>query len=201
MWLVRIVIRLSRYRNLNPHLFRAWHTLFKHSSVMISLGRTTSCNQSRECTDGPKLVYYLLTYHSPLNYLFWPTIEKPSYACSKVGNVPHTAQGNAKTVQVINFFSLNWSSAVETEPKATIILRSRSWLQGQRSQDKNSMPMHIYPSCIAHRRRQATFGIPWTQEHLQESQGQGHGSEVRGHRTKIPCSCTPTPHGYSTNID
>ena len=32
----------------------------------------------------------------------------------------------------------------------------------------------------------------------QESQYQGHSSKVKGHRTKIPCTCTSTPHGQST---
>ena len=40
--------------------------------------------------------------------------------------------------------------------------------------------------------------IPWTQKCPQESQGQGRCSKVKGHRGKIPCQCTSTPHGWST---
>ena len=77
---------------------------------------------------------------------------------------------------------------------------ARSWLQGQRSQDRNSMPKHIYPSQIVHRYKLATLAsIPWTHGGPQESQGQDHGSKVEGHRTKIPCSCISTPHGWSTD--
>ncbi len=61
------------------------------------------------------------------------------------------------------------------------------------------MPMHIYPSRVVHRRRLATLAsTSWTQEGPQDSQGQDHNSYVKGHRTKIPCRCTSTPHENST---
>ena len=76
---------------------------------------------------------------------------------------------------------------------STRIPRSRSWLQGQRSQDQNSMLMHSYLSWILHRGRLATLAsIPWTQEGPRESPGRGHGCKVKGHRTKMPGPCTPT---------
>ena len=79
---------------------------------------------------------------------------------------------------------------------STRIPRSTSWLQGRRSQDQNSMPMCIDPSWVVHRHRLATLeSISWTQGRPQESQVQCHGSKVKGHRTKIPCACTSTPHG------
>ena len=63
---------------------------------------------------------------------------------------------------------------------------SRSWLQGKRSQNLNSIPMHIYPTWIVHRPKLTTLASKlWTQEGPQESHGQGHGSKAKGHRTKI----------------
>ena len=45
------------------------------------------------------------------------------------------------------------------------IPRSRSWRQGWRSQDQNSMPMHIYPSWVVHTLKLAMLSsINWTQQ-------------------------------------
>ena len=55
-----------------------------------------------------------------------------------------------------------------------------------RSQDQNFMIMHIYPSWILPRYKLATLpSIPWTQQGSRESEGQDHGSKVKGHRTKF----------------
>ena len=52
--------------------------------------------------------------------------------------------------------------------------RSRLWPQGQRSQDQNSVLMHIYPTWVVYKHKLATLAsIPWAQDHLQDSQGQG----------------------------
>ena len=62
---------------------------------------------------------------------------------------------------------------------STRIPRSRSWIQGQRSQDQNFMPMYIYASWVAHMHKQETLAsMHWAQEHPQESQGQFHGFKV-----------------------
>ena len=75
------------------------------------------------------------------------------------------------------------------------IKRSRSWLQLQRWEDQNFMPMHIYPSWIVHRHKLATLvSILWTQEGAQD---QSYKSKDRGHRIKNPHPCTFTPHGWS----
>ncbi len=70
---------------------------------------------------------------------------------------------------------------------STRLPRSRPRLHGQWRQDLNSMSMHIYPSWAVHRHGLATLtSIPWTQQHQQDFQGQGHSSKVKGHRTRIP---------------
>ena len=74
--------------------------------------------------------------------------------------------------------------------------RSRSYHQGQRSQDQNSTPVHNYTLWVVLMHKLATLAsIPWAQGHSQDSQGQGHISMVEGHKTKIPCPCTTTLHG------
>ena len=58
----------------------------------------------------------------------------------------------------------------------------------------NFLIFWIFSENWHHCHRLATLtSIPWTQERLQESQGQGHGSKVKGHRTEIPGTCTSLP--------
>ncbi len=74
--------------------------------------------------------------------------------------------------------------------------RSRSQLQGQRSQDQNSMPMHIYTSWVVDMKKLTTLAAkPWEQERPQDFQGQGHGPKIKRHGTQIPCPCPSTPPG------
>ncbi len=99
MWLARTVLELFGYWNLSTTA----QSLSAYCSRTVQWWnhweKTAGCKQSRQCADRLKFICFLLMHHSLLNYLFWPTIAKPSPDCSKVENVPHTAWRNARTAQ------------------------------------------------------------------------------------------------------
>ena len=76
---------------------------------------------------------------------------------------------------------------------STTIPRSRSKLQGQRSQDPSFMAIHIYPSYVVHMHKLAMLApIPLTQQCSQETHLQRHSTKVKGHITRIACTYTDT---------
>ncbi len=122
----------------------------------------------------------------------------PTFSCRALITALHLWK---KTVKIISYSSLlqleNWPS--QQGPREGWIhhqkhTRSRSYHQGPRSQDQNIMPICTYPSWVVQTHVAMLASVTLTQQRPQESQGQGHGSKDRGHRTKMSYQCTSTPH-------
>ncbi len=70
------------------------------------------------------------------------------------------------------------------------VIASRSKITGPKFYAQAHLPL-----IVAHRHKLVMLAsIPRKHKRPQESQGQGHGTKVKSHRTKFPCQCTST-HG------
>ncbi len=96
----------------------------------------------------------------------------------------------------IGYIGINTMDTAES----TRITKSRPWLQGQRSQDRNCMPMHIYPSWVVPMHKLVTLAsILWVHECPQNSQGQGHDPKVKVQAPHFHAHAHPPLVGIDTS--
>ncbi len=166
----------QHWPSIEPTSHVCWPALVQHLSLMGSLHAHTGHAGINTKDTGPSKVKVIASRSK---------VTGPK--CHTHAHLPLIGSSQAQTGQV----------GINTLDAGVFIRipRSRSWWQGQRSQDQNVRPKHIYRSLVAHRHKLVKLvSIPWIPECPIEFQGQGHCAKVKGHRTNISYPCTSTPH-------